>query len=87
MERYTDADEDFYLTATPLLTLARNAYRIFDESEPEEKRQFLNFLFQDAKLNGRNLEFTLKAPFDRVLEANRCNKMLRCLDSNQEPTP
>jgi len=73
MARYTDADESFYLTANMTLNLAKKAYEIFESSEVSEKRQLLNFLFQNLQLSGKNLLFKLKTPFDTVLQANKCS--------------
>ena len=77
MRQYTDADENFYLTANMTLNLAKRAYEIFQSSEIEEKRQFLNFLLQNLKLQGKNLVFELKTPFDTVLQASKCSNLLR----------
>jgi site-specific DNA recombinase len=81
MQRYTQADEKFYITANNLLTLAQRAYDIFQSSEVSEKRQLLNFLLQNLQLKGRKLVFTLKTPFDTVLLAGRCSEMLPLLDA------
>jgi len=77
MQRYTDADENYYITANTLLKLAQKALEIFESSEVSEKRQLLNFLLQNPILKGRKLMFTLKTPFDTVLEANKCSTVLR----------
>lgn len=58
--------------------LAEKAYEIFKSSKVTEKRQLLNFLLQNLQLKGRKLiMFTLKTPFDTVLQANKCSSMLR----------
>lgn len=52
--------------------------------------RFFKALFyqvQNLYLDGKKLNFQLKTPFDRVLEANSRSTMLRCQDSNLEPTP
>ena len=77
MRQYTQADENYYITASAILNLAQRALEIFRNSEVLEKRQLLNFLLQNPQLQGKNLVFTLKTPFDRVLEASRCCEMLR----------
>jgi len=74
MARYTQADENFYLTANMVLSLAKRAYEIFESSEVAEKRQLLNFLLQNLQLKGRKLTFNLKTPFDTVLLANKCSE-------------
>ena len=80
MGRYDEADEKFYLTANIVLNMAKKAREIFDCSEINEKRQFLNFLLQNLTLDGKKLNFELKTPFDTVLEANKCSEMLRLRD-------
>jgi site-specific DNA recombinase len=82
MARYDQADEKFYITANTVLRLAQKALEIFNSSEVPEKRQLLNSLLQNPTLKGENLVFTLKTPFDTVLQANGCSDLLPGLDSN-----
>lgn len=82
MQQYEDANEDFYLTANMVMRLAKNAYEIFKSSEIPKKRKLLNFLIQNAKLEGENLQFELKAPFDTVLNVDGRQEWLRGQDSN-----
>jgi septal ring factor EnvC (AmiA/AmiB activator) len=81
IQRYTDADENYYLTANILLNLAKKAYEIFENSEVAERRQLLNSLLQNLKLQGKKLSFELKTPFNGVLEANKCSTLLRGTDA------
>lgn len=67
LQNYDEADEDFLLTCSMVLELGRNAYKIFKSSEPNEKRQLLNFLLQNCLLDGQKLVFNLKQPFDAIL--------------------
>ena len=85
MVRYTNADENFYLTANMVLNLAKQAYEIFESSEISEKRQLLNFLLQNFELSGEKLVFTLKTPFDTVLQASNCSDWGGRGDSNSQP--
>src|SRR3989344_2360076 len=70
MKNYQEADAEFYITISLLLGLAQRAYNLFESSEPHEKRAIVNFLLQNCKLDGKNLKFELKTPFNRVLQAN-----------------
>lgn len=81
LAQYTHADKDFYLNASMLLNLVKRAVSVFDGSEPATKRQILNFLLQNCILEGKNLKFELKNPFDGVLEANSRSNMLVWQDS------
>ena len=47
-----------------------------ESSEPEEKRQLLNFLLQNLKLDGKKLSFKLKTPFNTVPQTSKCSNLL-----------
>jgi hypothetical protein len=61
------ADEQFYLTANMTLNIAKRAKEIFISSEVDEKRQFLGFLLQNCMLDGKKLDFTMRSPFNLLL--------------------
>lgn len=46
-----------------VLNLARRAREIFESSEVDEKRQLLNFVFQNLDLKDKRLSITLREPF------------------------
>ncbi|MEW6617360.1 MAG: recombinase family protein [Patescibacteria group bacterium] len=68
LEEHTKADYDYQTTVSMVLSVARRAKQIFESSEPEEKRVFLNYLLQNPTVNERTLDFTLRSPFNLVLE-------------------
>ncbi len=80
MIKYNKADESFYITANQVLNLAQRAAELFESSEPEEKRQLLNFAFQNFRLNGKNLSFKLKTPLDGVLIGTTTNNWGRIVE-------
>ena len=82
MRKYQKANESFYLTANQVLNLGKRAYEIFESSETEEKRQLLNFVFQNFKLDGKNLLFETKTPFDTVLQCSQTSSWGGYRDSN-----
>lgn len=68
LEEHTKADYDYQNIVAIVFAVARRAKAIFDGSEPAEKRAFVNYLIQNPIANGKNLEFTLRSPFNAVLE-------------------
>ena len=86
LEDHTNADENYSLSATQLLSLAQRASDIFKSSEIEEKRQILNFIFQNLQLKGKNLLFELRSPLQALAEYKERPVMLPRLGSNQEPS-
>ena len=99
LEEYTKADENYAVTAATVLNLAKNALKLFDFSEVDEKREILGFLLQNCVLVGKELKFDLKKPFDSIAVAAQkasslktensalgaaCPTWLGDLDSNQD---
>jgi len=70
MNTHSKADEEFYLTADKVFSLAKRALEIFESSEVPEKRQLLSFLLQNCKLNGKNILYELNSPFDLLVQAS-----------------
>ncbi len=55
-------------TVAVVVSVARRARIIFESSEDQEKRAFLNYLLQNPTVNGKKLAFTLASPFNLVLQ-------------------
>ena len=85
IQRHTVADESYYLAVNQVIDLSQRALEIFESSEPNEKRQLLNYLLQNCRLDGKKLLFELRKPFDALEEYNKCSKWLRERDSNPRP--
>lgn len=68
LQEYTNADEKYHIVASTVFSLANRALDIFESSEPNEKRQLLNFLVQNCLLSGKNLEFSIRSPFNLIQE-------------------
>jgi len=49
-------------------SLSQRMGEIFESSEVAEKRAILNFVLQNPVVNDKKLEFTLRKPFDLVLQ-------------------
>lgn len=68
LEEYTKADLEYHIHVSIVLNLCRRMGKIFESSEIMEKRTILNFLLQNPTVSGKKLEFTLRKPFNTVLE-------------------
>lgn len=76
------ADEEYYLTSEYILKLASMAGKLFQSSEPMEKRLLLKMTLQNLELKGRKARFDWIKPFDAIaLHASR-KAWLRRQDSN-----
>jgi hypothetical protein len=54
-----------------LISVASRAAELFERSKTEQKRELLAFVFSNLCLRGKTLEFSLRSPFD--LMVNRAN--------------
>ena len=62
-----EAEDNYYITAKYLLDLANRAYDLFVGSELEEKRQLINLVLKNLKLDGKTVKFEAIKPFDTLL--------------------
>lgn len=69
-KQHTKADEDFAVTVSYLLDLSARAYKLFESSNVDQKRELINFVVSNLKLEGKKLLFDLKQPFDAIYSAN-----------------
>lgn len=85
MKRHEKADEGFYVTANMILNLAARARSIFESSEVGEKRQFLDLVFQNLKLDGEKLLTELREPFSLIMGWKDHPGNWRWRESNSRP--
>ena len=85
MKRHEVADENFHVTANLVLKLASKASELFESSEVEEKRQLLNFVFQNLKLRDLSLSIQVHEPFNTMMDYKECPTNWRWRESNSRP--
>lgn len=52
---------------TQVVFIEINISDIFGKATPDKQNQLLLLLIMDCKLNGKRLEYKLKAPFDKLI--------------------
>jgi len=50
-----------------LISLASRAAQLFERSKAEQKRELIAFVFSNLRLKGKKLEFSLRSPFDLMV--------------------
>lgn len=85
MKRHEVADQNFHLTANMVMKLAARARELFESSEVDEKRQLLNFVFQNLKLNEKTLLIDTHEPFTAMMGYKQCPTNWRWRESNSRP--
>ena len=72
LDEYTKADHEYHVYVNTVINLSRRIADIFESSEPMEKRAILGFILQNPTVSGKKLEFTMRKPFNTVLELATC---------------
>jgi site-specific DNA recombinase len=67
LEEHTKADESYYLTASTVFNLAKDALELFESSEVLEKRAILNYVLQNYTVNEKTPCITMRSPFKELL--------------------
>lgn len=67
IEQHQKGEGEFRTTLESLISVASRAAEIFERSKTEQKRQLIAFVFSNLKLRDRKLEFSLRPPFDLMV--------------------
>lgn len=74
MERHTDADGEFKIALSTLLSLSSRIGELFDRSKPEEKRRLIGFVFSNLQMDGKKLVYSMRKPFDLFVNLGTCKE-------------
>jgi site-specific DNA recombinase len=86
IKNHLKADQNFKLTVNTVLSIASKAYELFESSNIEQKRKLINYVFSNLELEGATLRYSLKKPFDLMVDCTTYNDWLRRRDSNPRPS-
>ena len=82
LKKIIEADENYSISLISLLNICSKAPELFRSSKVEQKRQLINFLLSNLQLRGKKLEYTLKKPFDVLVDLDYRSNWLGREDSN-----
>lgn len=83
LDAHAQTDNTFLNTLESLLLIASRAGELFKSSEVEQKRELINLLLSNCTLADGKLRFSLRKPFDALVNFNDRKGWLGQLDSNQ----
>ncbi len=78
-------DDGYFGTVFHLLNLAKSAPKLFQKANIEQKRSLLQIVLSNFSLDGDQLRWKLKEPFETMVLCSQNSSWLRRLDSNQWP--
>lgn len=80
--KLNDANDDFEITVEYLLDIASRSYSLFKSSGIETKRKILKLVFPNFYLDGQNLSYNIRKPFDLFIKGSNHSINLGWKDSN-----
>lgn len=75
------ADEKFKTLVITVMEFATEAHELFLYANVSEKRSLIDFVFSDITLTGKTLEYTLRKPFDLMVDLASCSAWLPVLET------
>ena len=82
IEPHQKGEDEFRTTLEALISVASRAASLFESSKVEQKRQLVAFVFSNLRLRGKKLEFSLRSPFDLMVDRRTYASWLGDQDSN-----
>jgi len=76
LKSYLKADENFKITVNTVLSIASKAYELFESSNIVQKRKLISFVFSNLELKGATLQYSLKKPFDLMVNCSTYREWL-----------
>jgi len=67
-------DNSYLQNAEMIMELAEKAYDLFLRQDSRERRKLVNLLYSNSSFDGKSLQFTLRKPFDTILECSKDGK-------------
>ena len=80
--KLNDANDDFEITVKYLLDVASRSYSLFKSSGIDVKRKILKLVFPNFYLDGQNLSYDIRKPFDLFIKGSTYPINLGRKDSN-----
>jgi site-specific DNA recombinase len=77
IEQHQQGDGEYRTTLESLLSLASRAAELFERSKTDQKRQLIALVFSNLQLRGKKLEFSLRSPFDLMVDRRSYTGWLR----------
>jgi site-specific DNA recombinase len=68
LESHHEGNDQFKIALSMLVTLASKSWDIFKSSTIDEKRQLIGYVFSNLEMEGANLRYTLKTPFNLFVD-------------------
>ena len=82
INRNNGGDSSFKMAISGIVSLLSKSPEIFESSNISEKRTLLGLVFSNLQLKGATLSFTLRKPFDQLVNATNCQEWCPGEDSN-----
>ena len=82
LEALHSAEKKYYEEGVRITETLKNAYSLYLQQTPSEKRKMLNYLLSNCKLEGKKVSYDYNLPFSYFINFDSCRKKYPRCDSN-----
>lgn len=83
LHAYDVTDDEFSNKLNYMIELASGALKEFKSSGVDQKRELLNYVFQNLRMNRKNLEYTMAKPFDSIAQCAKTGEWCPSCDDTR----
>lgn len=83
---YENTSINFIEASDKFLKICSEISELYKYADNSQKQDLINYVLQNFFIEGENLHYEYKKPFNMFAEGLSCTKKLPRLDSNQQPT-
>ncbi|MBT4856477.1 recombinase family protein [bacterium] len=70
LEQLEESDDNYFTTAKYVLSLANKAQELFESSEVDERRQLINLLLSNVRVEDEYVLYDVQKPFDLIVNCS-----------------
>ena len=86
LEALHNTEKKYYEEGVRIIETLKNAFSLYLQQTPSEKRKMLNYLLSNCTLEGEKVSYDYNLPFSYFVNFSKSNKKYACRDSNAGPS-
>ena len=86
LEALHNTEKKYYEEGVRIIETLKNAFSLYLQQTPSEKRKMLNYLLSNCTLEDEKVSYDYNLPFSYFVNFDSCRKKYACRDSNAGPS-
>ena len=86
LEALHNTEKKYYEEGVRIIETLKNAFSLYLQQTPSEKRKMLNYLLSNCTLEDEKVSYNYNLHFSYFVNFSKSNKKYACRDSNAGPS-